>query len=88
MAKWKQERPDFCPHNDCLFKRRAMDNMCVGNLPEPIEHDGDFNIYRCCLNGTSDTGTVFDLQINDTDIFWFKWLLGALQPKSTEAGDG
>ena len=72
MTEWKQERPDFCPHNDCLFKRRAMDDMCVGYLPKPEKHNGDINKYRWCLNGASDSEGVFDLQINDTDIWWFK----------------
>jgi len=81
MTTWKQERPSWCPHSDCLFVRRAMDAMCVGHLPEPIAHDGDFNQHRWCLNGTSDTGGVFDLQINDTDLWWFRHMFSALDGK-------
>jgi len=78
MTEWKQERPSWCPHKSCLFKRRAMDDACVGDLPEPEEHDGDFNNHRFCLNGVSDSGGVFDLQINNSDLWWFRWLFQAL----------
>ena len=78
---WEQERPGFCPHQDCIFKRRVMDHMCVGDLPEPAPHDGDFNNHRLCLNGADSTGAVFDLQINDSDIWWFKFLFEALSSK-------
>jgi len=46
MTEWKQERPNWCPHTDCLFKRRVQDAMCGGHLPTPVEHDGGFNDYR------------------------------------------
>ena len=75
---WRQERPEWCPHQSCQFVRRVTDAMCCGNLPEPQEHDGDFNIYRLCLNGAADDGGVFDLQINKTDISWFRWLFNAV----------
>ena len=79
--EWKQERPAWCPHSDCEFKRRAMDAMCVGHLPAPAEHDGDFNNHRLCLNGAADNGGVFDLQINSTDLWWFRFLFHALDGK-------
>lgn len=80
---WKQERPSWCPHTDCLFKRRVMDGMCCGDLPEPAPHDGDFNNYRFCLNGAADNGGVFDLQVNDTDLGWFRWIFDALDGLKT-----
>ncbi len=82
-TEWKQERPTWCPHTDCIFKRRVMDGMCGGGLPNPVEHDGDFNNYRFCLNGAADNGGVFDLQVNDTDLGWFRWIFDALDGKTT-----
>lgn len=80
MTEWKQERPTWCPHQDCIFKRRVVDAMCAGHLPAPIEHDGGLNTYRLCLNGSADNGGVFDLQINHTDLWWFRSLFDALEP--------
>ena len=77
---WKQERPTWCPHADCAFKRRAMDNACVGDLPAPAEHDGDYNYHRLCINGALPNGEIFDLQINRTDISWFLWLMKGIAP--------
>lgn len=65
-------RPDWCPHKDCRFKRRAQDAMCCGHLPELAPHEGGFNIYRLCLNKADKDGGVFDLQINKTDIYYFR----------------
>ena len=75
---WKQERPEWCPHSNCLFAFRVTDAMCGGKLPEPEPHDRDFNTHRFCLNGASDSGGVFDLQINKTDIWWFKKLFAEM----------
>ena len=83
MTTYKQERPAWCPHNECQFKRRAMDNACVGHLQTPTEHDGGFNHYRLCLNGVADNGGVFDLQVNNTDLWWLRWLFDALDGKNT-----
>ena len=60
-----------------------MDDMCGGHLPEPAEHDGDFNHHRFCLNGVADNGGVFDLQVNNSDLQWFRWLFDALDGKNT-----
>lgn len=75
---WKQERPSWCPHTDCNHRRRAMDNACVGALPEPAPHDGDVNHYRLCLCGVLPDDEVFDLQVNDSDLHWLRWLFSAL----------
>lgn len=77
---WKQVRPGWCPHQDCQFKRRATDAICVGQLLEPEPHDGDENTHRICLNGVADNGGVFDLQINRSDVGWFRWLFEAIFP--------
>ncbi len=81
MEEWKQERPGWCPHVDCLFKRRAMDNVCGGELPAPVEHDGDFNIYRLCINEPNNSP--FDLQLNEGDLEWFRWIFDALDGKES-----
>lgn len=76
---WKQERPSWCPHPDCLFRRRAMDDICGGKLPAPEPHDGDHNTMRLCLNGADSTGAVFDLQVNDSDLHWLRWIFEGMQ---------
>jgi len=75
-----QQRPAWCPHQTCQFKRRVTDTMCAGRLPKRESHDGDHNTHRLCLNGASDSGAVFDLQINKTDVYWFRWLFEAIFP--------
>ncbi len=80
---WTQERPAWCPHTDCLFRRRAMDAVCGGELPEPTEHDGGLNTHRVCLNGAADDGGVFDLQVNASDLGWFRWIFDALDGLKT-----
>ena len=88
MGKWKQEQPTWCPHKDCRFKRRAMDKLCGGELPEPEEHDGGVNTHRFCINAGCINKTVkcdgiFDLQVNSTDLQWFRWIFDALDGKKT-----
>jgi hypothetical protein len=80
MAKnWKQERPTWCPHTDCHFLRRVTDKMCGGKLPKAEPHDGDFNTHRICLNGVLSSGEVFNLQVNNSDLWWFAWLIMAMR---------
>jgi len=79
MTIYKQERPKWCPHQDCIHQRRVMDELCGGKLPKPEPHDADFNTYRICIK----TDTVFDLQVNKTDLDWFRWVFDALDGKSS-----
>jgi len=83
MTEWKQERPSWCPHTNCIFGRRAMDDICGGELPVPIPHDGVDNTHRLCMNGLADDGGVFDLRVNSTDLDWLRWILDALDGKRT-----
>lgn len=83
VERWAQERPAWCPHTDCIFRRRVMDSICGGELPEPAPHDADFNTRRMCLNGAADDGGVFDLQVNRTDLEWLRWIFDALDEKRT-----
>lgn len=57
--------------------------MCCGDLPGPVPHGDDENVYRFCLNGVADDGGVFDLMVNDTDLGWFRWIFDALDGKET-----
>jgi len=68
-----QERPGWCPHTDCRFKRLS-DNACVGHLPEPsIEH-------RICFAGVlPDPDEVFELMVDDSDLRDLRWLLEGLK---------
>lgn len=85
---WKQERPAWCPHNDCIFKRRLMDEACVGELPEPADH-GDakrVNTHRLCINADSPDESrkmLTDLQVNKSDLDWFRWLFDAIDGRKT-----
>lgn len=82
---WKQERPSWCPHPDCEFKRRTQDAICGGKLPEPQPHNGDFNTHRFCINESlsAKDSKVIDLQVNNTDLDYFRWIFDALDGKVT-----
>lgn len=84
---WLQERPEWCPHQDCLFRRRGQDAMCCGVLPKPEPHGAGLNYYRLCLNGADKDGGVFDLQINDTDIWYFGKMFKALRVDGKRGGN-
>lgn len=79
--EWKQERPEWCKHDDCIFKRRVQDSICGGNLPEPAPHDKDVNIFRICIR--FETGNIVDIQCNPTDLGYFRWIFDALDGKKT-----
>ena len=80
--EWKQERPSWCHHNDCLFKRRCQDALCCGELPAADSHDGDFNYYRICVNVAEDRKGC-DYLVNNTDLEYLRWILDALDGKNT-----
>ena len=80
---WKQERPTWCPHTDCLFRRRVTDDLCGGQLPEPVPHDETPNTHRVCFNGVAENGGVLDLQVNGSDLEWMRWVLDALDGRET-----
>lgn len=83
---WKQERPSWCPHSDCIFKRRTMDAICGGELPVPEPHGPSMNTHRFCINQKQEeipTVGIFDLQVNDTDLEAFRYIFDALDGKVT-----
>ena len=79
--EWKNERPAWCTHEDCRYCLRAQDALCIGHLPEPVAHGPDTNIYRLCIQA----GEVFDLQLNDSDLFHFRRLFDALEMEDIKA---
>lgn len=79
----KQERPSWCPHQDCEFQRRVGDWICGGKLPEPIPHENDLNTHRFCLNHVLSFPNIFDLQVNKSDLDWFRWIFDSLDNKKT-----
>ena len=87
MAVWKQERPKWCPHRGCIFKRRSQDSLCGGDLPQPINHNGDKNNHRLCLKFEPKDGEVegevIDIQLNDSDLGYIRWIFDALDGKKT-----
>lgn len=80
MVEWKQEKPEWCPHGDCIFKRRVQDGFCGGYLPVPQEHDSDYNTYRICLRSDD---ALADYQVNKTDLDWLRWLFDVLDERQT-----
>jgi len=87
VTEYRQERPPWCPHVDCVFRRRVTDAVCGGQLPKPEPHDGAENTHRVCLNLSQDPtpprGEVVDLQVNATDLDWMRWVFDALDGKET-----
>ncbi len=82
MTEWKQERPMWCHHSDCIFKRRCQDAFCCGELPKPDPHHDDFNYYRICVSGFED-GIGQDYLVNNTDLEYMRWIFDALDGKTT-----
>ena len=82
---YRQERPAWCPHQDCLFRRRVTDAACGGELPRPEAHDGDMNTHRLCIRPGHAEGSpeVVDLQVNKPDLEWLRWLFDGLDGKCT-----
>lgn len=72
------ERPNWCPHPDCIFLRNTQDMMCCGRLPVPIDHDGTPNTHRVCIDSTETHHGYMDLQINRADAWYFKRLMEAV----------
>lgn len=84
--KFKQERPSWCPHNSCKFKRISQDKICGGDLPEHQPHDVGgplVNTYRFCLKNVLPNKEIFDLQVNDNDLQFFRWIFDSLDGKKT-----
>ena len=82
---WKNERPAWCPHSDCRFLRQTQALICVGKLPQPVDHDGHPNTHRLCLNEALPNGEVFDLQINTTDTYHFRRMFEAVDGRGVGA---
>jgi len=80
-TQYKQEKPSWCPHESCKFLRRVQDDLCGGSLPTPESHDGDLNTHRLCIK--TDTEGAFDLQVNTSDLDWFRWIFDAMDGKKT-----
>ena len=83
MSENLNARPDWCPHQDCVFQRSAAGMACGGELPKPEEHNGGINTDRICMD-TRETGHgIFDLQVNDSDLEWLRFIFDALDGKKT-----
>ena len=81
VTEWKQERPTWCHHKDCIFLRRAMDSFCGGKLPVPIKHNKGLNTHRFCLN--EEVFGITDYMVNDNDLQWIRWIFDALDGLKT-----
>lgn len=80
--QFKQEKPSWCQHSSCIFLRRVQDNLCGGELPAPKPHDGDLNTHRICIK-TEGVFGLFSLQVNVSDLDWFRWVFDAIDGKKT-----
>lgn len=81
---WKQERPTWCPRPGCEFRRRVMDSLCGGYLPQPIPHAGDFNTFRVCFNDDETPDIpVLPIMFNKSDLNWLRWIFDALDGRDT-----
>ena len=96
MTVWKNIRPEWCPHSDCIFLMSPQALMCVGRLPKLEKHDlgcsdgcdGHFNTHRWCLD-TRETGHgIFDLQVNRGDLYAFGILFDAVRADLKQPGRG
>ncbi len=76
---FKQERPEWCPHNDCIFLRSSQGIMCGGKLPKPTEHNGGINTHHFCLM----EGHESCYEVNASDLDFFRWIFDALDGKKT-----
>ena len=76
------ERPSWCPHQACQFRTcAAQQSLCIGELAAAEPHDDGFNTHRLCIHGARDDGEwTFDLQINNTDVFWLRTALNRVFP--------
>lgn len=80
-------RPVWCPHIDCIWKTGGGNPedsgvACGGELPEAVYHGETSNTHRLCIKPSDDAP--FDLQLNKTDIWYLKRILGALTPADKE----
>ena len=73
---WKQERPTWCPEQECIFKRRAMDSICGGHLPAARPHNGDANTFNLCLRVDGRTDRY---EMNKTDFWWLRYIMDGVE---------
>ena len=75
------QRPSWCPHQDCIILRTHQNRMCAGRLPSPADHGRykGVNTHRICLRGVLPDGEIFDLQVNTGDLWWFEKLFKAIR---------
>lgn len=82
--RWKQERPEWCPHKDCQFLRQSQGNMCGGKLLLPQTHPPITNVpcntNRFCMNADGD---VIDFQVHHEDLEGLRWIFDAIDGKKT-----
>ena len=69
-----KNKPKWCPHSDCIFKRTYQNCLCIGKLPKKVLHGTDYNTHRWCIKNALPNDEIFDLQINRSDVYWFELL--------------
>jgi hypothetical protein len=56
--------------------------LCGGVLSKPVPHDGGINTHRLCIHFHDDASTI-DLQVNESDMEWLRWIVDALDGRTT-----
>ena len=72
--QWNK-RPQWCPHQECVYQQDIQGSMCKGKLLRPERHDNDFNTHRLCIDNRETGHGIFDLLINHTDAYLLRNLL-------------
>jgi hypothetical protein len=100
MTVWKQQRPDWCPHQDCAYRASSQGCICIGELPEPTPHLNSFNTHRLCIAQScpGDDEWLFKLEINSGDangiarvlgrVFGFKPVASGMSAGTAETQSG
>ena len=78
-----RDRPGWCPHQDCevvcsMAGGHPDQVICGGRLPEPEAHGPDKNTHRLCVAEVDSLSVMLDLQINRSDLMYFRRVIDAL----------
>lgn len=78
VTVWKQQRPEWCPHQDCAYQASSQGALCIGELPAPLPHEDDHNTHRLCMTHSceGDDPWLVKLEINRSDAWGISRVLG------------
>lgn len=73
------EKPEWCSRTTCQYLRNGAGIMCIGKLPKPEPHGGDFNTHRLCMLERETGLHLVRLVINKTDVGWLNYLFEVME---------